>query len=157
MQTVSIFWINMFFSVLCMLLKAFVSYNIFGYLSLQGRHFLGVRFFILFYFMLAKAPCWNSKREKEIGQVKGSRGGDGRETRKCGIFFSPPHPSFPSFALAPTRRVAISTLPNVPLSENQSYNNTNVNKQQWIPLPSGSHSIESKKHSGSIWVDCLPN
>ena len=35
------------------------------------------------------------------------------------IFFSPPSPSpspFPSFALAPTVKVTISTLPNLPLS-----------------------------------------
>ena len=47
------------------------------------------------------------------------------------FFFSPhPHP-FPSFVLAPTVRVTISTLPNLPLSENKRwrYNNiTNTNK-----------------------------
>ena len=32
------------------------------------------------------------------------------------IFFSPPPPPFPSFALKPTVRVTISTLPNLPLS-----------------------------------------
>ena len=41
-----------------MLLKAFVSFNIFRFLSLQGKRFLGARFFVfLFFFMLAKAPC----------------------------------------------------------------------------------------------------
>ena len=33
----------------------------------------------------------------------------------------PPFPSFPSFALAPTVRVTISTLPNLPLSENERW------------------------------------
>ena len=37
------------------------------------------------------------------------------ERRRC-IFSSPPPPPFPSFALAPTVRVTISTLPNLPLS-----------------------------------------
>ena len=36
-------------------------------------------------------------------------------------FFSPPPPRFPSFALAPTVRVTISTLPNLPLSLNQRW------------------------------------
>ena len=69
--------------------------------------------------MLAKAPCWNSKREEEIGQVKGNRRGGGERDKKMLYFSSPPHPSFSSFALAPTLRVAISTLPNIPLSEYQ--------------------------------------
>ena len=47
--------------------------------------------------------------------------GAGREKRKQRIFFSPPPPPFPSFALAPIVRVAISTLPNLPLSENQRW------------------------------------
>ena len=44
-----------------------------------------------------------SRREEEMGRVKGS--GEGA-----------PRPPFPSFALAPTVRVTISTLPNLPLS-----------------------------------------
>ena len=50
--------------------------------------------------------------EEEIGRVKGSGGGG----EGGGIFFSPPPPPFPSFALAPTVRLTISTLPNLPLS-----------------------------------------
>ena len=84
----------MFLSVLCMLLKAFVSCNIFRFLSLQGKRFLGARFFFFFFFMLAKAPCLNSKREEEIGQVKGSRGGGGERDKKM-LYFSPlPMPPF---------------------------------------------------------------
>ena len=55
-----------------------------------------------------------SRREEEMGRVKGSGEGAGRES----IFFSPPPPPFPSFALAPTVRVTISTLPYLPLSTN---------------------------------------
>ena len=51
-------------------------------------------------------------------QREQGRGGGG-ERQENALFFSPPHPSFSSFALAPTLRVAISTLPNVPLSEYQ--------------------------------------
>ena len=57
-----------------------------------------------------------SRREEEMGRVKGSGEGAGREKRKKSIFFSPPPSPFPSFALAPTVRVTISTLPNLPLS-----------------------------------------
>ena len=55
-----------------------------------------------------------SRREEEMGRVKGSGEGAGRES----IFFSPPPPPFPSFALAPTVRVTISTLSYLPLSTN---------------------------------------
>ena len=54
-----------------------------------------------------------SRREEEMGRVKGSGEGAGREKEK-NAFPSPP--PFPSFALAPTVRVTISTLPNLPLS-----------------------------------------
>ena len=57
-----------------------------------------------------------SRREEEIGRVKGSGEGAGREKRILEYFFSPPPPPFPSFALTPTIRVTISTLPNLPLS-----------------------------------------
>ena len=53
-----------------------------------------------------------SRREEEMGQVKGSGEGTGREK----YFFLPSSSPFPSFALAPTVRVTISTLPNLPLS-----------------------------------------
>ena len=48
----------------------------------------------------------------------GESKGGGREKRKRRTFFlpSPPLLPFPSFALAPTLRVTISTLPNLPLS-----------------------------------------
>ena len=55
-----------------------------------------------------------SRSEEEMGRVKRSGKGAGREKRK--YFFSPPPPPFPSFALAHTVRVTISTLPNLPLS-----------------------------------------
>ena len=51
-----------------------------------------------------------------MGRVKRSGVGGkgaGREKRKS-IFFSPPPPLFPSFALAPTLRVTVFTLPNLP-------------------------------------------
>ena len=56
-----------------------------------------------------------SRREEEMGRVKRSGEGAGREKRKV-FFFSPSPPPFPSFALAPTVRVTSSTLPNLPLS-----------------------------------------
>ena len=52
-----------------------------------------------------------------MGRVKGSGEGAGRERREEEeeeYFFSPP--PFPSFALAPTQRGTISTLPDRPLS-----------------------------------------
>ena len=56
------------------------------------------------------------------------RGGDGASQREQGgggkreeIFFLPSPSPFPSFALAPTVRVTISTLPNLPLSWNQRW------------------------------------
>ena len=55
-----------------------------------------------------------------MGQFKGSGDGAGREIITV-FLFSPPPPPFPSFALAPTVRVTISTLPNLPLSENQRW------------------------------------
>ena len=52
-----------------------------------------------------------------MGRVKGSGEGAGRERREEEeeeyFFFPPP---FPSFALAPTQRGTISTLPDRPLS-----------------------------------------
>ena len=54
-----------------------------------------------------------SRREEEMGRVKGSGEGAGRES----IFLPSPSP-FPSLALAPTVRVTISTLPYLPLSTN---------------------------------------
>ena len=47
--------------------------------------------------------------------------------RQAYFFFLPSPPPFPSFALAPTLRVAISTLPNF-LSKDGGYNNTKINK-----------------------------
>ena len=58
-----------------------------------------------------KRDVETSRREEEIGRVKGSGEGVGRE-----YFFSPPPPPFPFFALAPTVKVTTSTLPNLPLS-----------------------------------------
>ena len=51
------------------------------------------------------------EERRKWGGVKGSGEGAGREKRK-----PPPSPPFPSFAFAPTLRVTISTLPNLPLS-----------------------------------------
>ena len=49
---------------------------------------------------------WASQRE---------RGGGGEREKKNAVsFFSPSPPPFPSFALAPTVRVTISSLPNLP-------------------------------------------
>ena len=56
-----------------------------------------------------------SRREEEMGPVKGSGEGAGREKRKRCIFFLP-SPSPLSFALASAVRVTNSTLPNLPLS-----------------------------------------
>ena len=65
-----------------------------------------------------KCHVETSRREEEMGRVKGSGEGKGREKGKRRIFFlpSPAPPPFPSFAIAPTVRVTISTLPNLPLS-----------------------------------------
>ena len=54
----------------------------------------------------------NRASQREQGRGWGER-------QENAVFFSPPRASFSSFALAPTLRVAISTLPNVPLSEYQ--------------------------------------
>ena len=108
----------MFLSVLCMLLKAFVSCNIFRFLSLQGKRFLGARFFFFFFYARKSTMLKLQKR----GGNRASQREQGRgwgERQENVVFFSPPHASFSSFALAPTLRVAISTLPNVPLSEYQ--------------------------------------
>ena len=56
-----------------------------------------------------------SQREGEMRQVKGSGRGRG-EGRENAVFFLPSPPPFPSFTFAPTVRVTISTLPNLPLS-----------------------------------------
>ena len=55
-----------------------------------------------------------STEEKEMGRVKGSGEGVGRKKSK--VFFPLPPPLSPSFAVTPTLRVTISTLPNLPLS-----------------------------------------
>ena len=53
-------------------------------------------------FLLVETP----KKRRKWGESKGARE----------VFFSLPPPPFPSFTLAFTLRVAISTLPSVPLS-----------------------------------------
>ena len=54
-------------------------------------------------FLIVKAPCIDSKREEEMGLSQREQGrGQGER--------SPSPLPFPSFALAPTIRVAISTL-----------------------------------------------
>ena len=53
-------------------------------------------------FLLVETP----KERRKWGESKGARE----------VFFSLPPPPFPSFTLAPTLRVTISTLPSVPLS-----------------------------------------
>ena len=53
-------------------------------------------------FLLVETP----KERRKWGESKGARE----------VFFSLPPPQFPSFTLAFTLRVAISTLPSVPLS-----------------------------------------
>ena len=54
------------------------------------------------------------EERRRWGESKGA--GRGRKERKEIYFFLPSPPPFPSFALAPTVRVTISTLPNLPLS-----------------------------------------
>ena len=76
--------------------------------SLQCRRFLWARN------LPVKAPCWNFPKRGGDGASQRERGGGGK--REEIFFFSPPPPPFPSFALAPTVRVTISTLPNLPLS-----------------------------------------
>ena len=68
------------------------------------------------------------KREVEMGRVKAAGKGEGelclplfvvfQKNNDIGqvYFFSSSPPTFPSFTLAPTLRVAISTLPNLPLA-----------------------------------------
>ena len=68
------------------------------------------------------------KREVEMGESRQRGRGRGelclpvygvfRKNNDIGqvYFFSSPPPTFPSFTLAPTLRVAISTLPNLPLA-----------------------------------------
>ena len=50
---------------------------------------------------------------EKMGRVKRSRVGGGEREE---YFFSPPPHFFPSFALAPTLRVTVFTLPNRPPS-----------------------------------------
>ena len=78
--------------------------------SLQCRRFLWARN------LPVKAPCWNFPKRGGHGASQRERGGGGKREEKTPYFFSPPPPPFPSFALAPTARVTISTLPNLPLS-----------------------------------------
>ena len=58
------------------------------------------------------------EERRRWGESKGAGRGRG-ERRENAVFFflpSPAPPPFPSFAIAPTVRVTISTLPNLPLS-----------------------------------------
>ena len=57
------------------------------------------------FFGLAKAHVETRKEGRKWGESKGA-----------GYFFSPPPPFFPSFALSPTPRATIFTLPNLPPS-----------------------------------------
>ena len=65
-----------------------------------------------------------SRREEEMRRVKESREGAGREKS----FFSLSPPPFPSFTLAPTLRVTISTLPNLPLSSKMAATTTRTQR-----------------------------
>ena len=76
--------------------------------SLQCRRFLWARN------LLAKTSCWNFPKIGGNGASQRERGGGGEREEK--IFSSSPPLLFPSFALAPTVRVTISSLPNLPLS-----------------------------------------
>ena len=80
--------------------------SFFSNLSLQCRHFLCTRKC----FAHKKVLCWTPNKRRKWDDSKGVGEGVGRETRK------PSPPTFPSFALQSTLRVAISTLPNLPLS-----------------------------------------
>ena len=55
-----------------------------------------------------------SRRDEEMGESKGTGRGRGERIKNAVSFFSLPPPPFPSFALAPTVRVTISALPNLP-------------------------------------------
>ena len=81
--------------------------------SLQCRRFLWACN------LLAKAPCWNFPKRGGDGASQRERGGGGERERE--YFFLPSPSPFPSFALAPTARVAISTLPSLLLSYNQRW------------------------------------
>ena len=59
-----------------------------------------------------KSTCWNSKKGEKIGRVERSGVGGGK--REETTIFLPSPSAFPSFALAPTLRVTIFTLPNLP-------------------------------------------
>ena len=61
------------------------------------------------------------EERRKWGESKGAGRGRGERREKSIFFFSPPPPPFPSFALAPTVRVTITTLPNLPLSYNQRW------------------------------------
>ena len=90
--------------------------------SLQCKRFLRARKC----FCSRKRHVETSRREEEMGRVKGSGKGVGREKRKT---------SFPSFALTPTLRVTISTLPNLPLSWDQKMAATTIRTRTRFPPP----------------------
>ena len=94
--------------------------------SLQCRRFLWARN------LLAKLPCWNFPNRGGDGASQREQGGGGeREEKTSYFFFSPPPPPFPSFALTPTVRVTICTLPifHCHKIKDGGYNNiTNTNK-----------------------------
>ena len=96
MQTVSIFWINMFLSVLCMLLKAFVSCNIFRFLSLQGKRFLGARFLSFFFFYARKSTMLKLQKREGNRASQRQQGRGWGERQENAVFFLP-SPSLLSF------------------------------------------------------------
>ena len=91
--------------------------------SLQCKRFLRARKC----FCSRKRHVETSRREEEMGRVKGSGEGVGREKRK---------PPFPSFALAPTLWVTItSTLPNLKLSWDQRWRLQQCEHEQGFAHP----------------------
>jgi len=91
----------------------------------------------------------NSKREDEMGRVKGSRRGGGEREGELRVFFSLPSPS-PTFTLAPTLRVALPFILCHKIKDG-GYNNINKNKQL-LPPPS---PPPQKKNKNKKYKICL--
>ena len=78
--------------------------------------------------------------------------GTARKAIACSAYFflpipPPLRPTFPSFALAPPLKAAISTLPNLPLSQNQRWRlqQTNINNLSHSQNTRGLHCRLEKR------------
>ena len=87
----------MFLSVLCMLLKAFVSCNIFRFLCLQRKRFLGVRFFFFYFFFFARKSTMLKLQKREGNRASQRQQGRGWGERQENAVFFLPSPSLLSF------------------------------------------------------------